>query len=204
MKENFNILITGVGGQGLVTLVDVMTKAIFADGKDVKSSELHGLSQRGGAVAVYVAMGKKVYSPLFKKGDCDLILGMELLEALRGLQYANKGTKVLANNKFLPLAVDDGNFTKEKVLADLQKIVGNPFDSAQGEFANSNLYLVDASKICQDKLQIEVLATMYMLGFAVYNELLDIKPESVLVGIKKAIPEKYLDINKQAFMLAKI
>ena len=98
MKQNFNILITGVGGQGLVTLVDVLAKAILEDGSDVKSSELHGLSQRGGAVAVYVSMGEKaspaepscpakfqqsggrsgVYSPLFKKGEADLVMGLDL------------------------------------------------------------------------------------------------------------------------------
>ena len=174
-----------------MTLVDVLTKAILADGKDVKSSELHGLSQRGGAVAVYVSMGKKVHSPLFKKGDADLVLGLELLESLRETIFANKETKFLVNNKFVPLAIGNENLSKEKVLEDLKKIVG------------LNLHLVDASKICQEKLQSEVLATMYLLGFAVYNKHLDIKPESVIVGMQKAIPEKYLQMNIDAFNLAK-
>ncbi len=196
MKQNFNILITGVGGQGLVTLVDVLTKAILADGKDVKSSELHGLSQRGGAVAVYVTMGlskNKAFSPLFKKGDADLIIGMELLETLREIPFANKNTKFLVNNKFWPLAVVDENFTKEKILAKLEEII-----------KKENMHLVDAGKICYEKLQSEVLATMYILGYAVYNKYLDIKPESVIIGMQKAIPAKYLQMNIDAFNLAKI
>lgn len=197
MKKNFNILITGVGGQGLITLVDVLTKAILADGKDVKSSELHGLSQRGGAVAVYVSMGEKagpeqsrrVYSPLFKKGDADLILGLDLLEGLRGCEFANKETKILVNDYLLPFT---GIMPKEEILANLQKIAGN------------HLKIIEATKICQEKLQKEILATMYLLGYAVYNKYLDIKPESVIKALEMVIPEKYLEINKQAFLLAKI
>jgi indolepyruvate ferredoxin oxidoreductase, beta subunit len=192
MKKNFNILITGVGGQGLVTLVDVLTKAILADGKDVKSSELHGLSQRGGMVAVYVSMGEKVYSPLFKKGDADLILGLDLLEGLRSCDFANKETKILVNNEFVPLAVGgEKTISKNEIIIKLKEIVG------------SNLYLVEASQVCQEKLQKEILATMYLLGYAIFNSHLDIKPESVITGMEKGIPEKYLEINKQAFLLAK-
>lgn len=192
MKNNFNILITGVGGQGLITLVDVLTKAILVDGKDVKSSELHGLSQRGGAVAVYISMGKKVFSPLFKKGDADLILGLDLLEGLRSCSFANKETKILINNKFVPLAQGTKNtITKDEIILKLKEI------------AKDNLKLVEAWQICQEKLGKEILATMYLLGYAVYNGYLNIKPESVLVGMEKAIPPKYFEMNKQAFLLAK-
>jgi indolepyruvate ferredoxin oxidoreductase beta subunit len=202
MKQNFNILITGVGGQGLITLVDVMTKAIFIDGKDVKSSELHGLSQRGGAVAVYVSMSnhtyperakrvERVWSPLFKKGDADLILGLELLEGLRGCAFANKNTKIIVNDEFSPLVSGGEGISRESVLAKLQEIV------------SENLHLVGAGKICQEKLQKGILATMYLLGYAIYNRLLDIKPESVVTAIKEAIPEKYQQINIDAFNLAK-
>ena len=71
------------------------------------------------------------------------------------------------------------------------------------EIIGSNLHLIEASKICQEKLQKEILATMYLLGYAVFNGYLDIKPESVTVGIKKAMPEKYQQMNIDAFNLAK-
>ena len=67
MLKNFNIVITGVGGQGLITLLDVISKAAFNKGLDIKTSELHGLSQRGGSVSVYIRFGKKVYSPMIPK-----------------------------------------------------------------------------------------------------------------------------------------
>jgi indolepyruvate ferredoxin oxidoreductase beta subunit len=188
VKQNFNILITGVGGQGLVTLVDVLAKAILADGKDVKSSELHGLSQRGGAVAIYVSMGERVFSPLFKKGDADLVLGLDLLEGLRACDFANNDTKLLINDYLLPFV---GIMPKEEILINLQKVGGQ------------NLHLVEASKICKEKMQKEILATMYLLGYAVYKKYLDIKPESVIIGMKKVIPEKYLQMNMDAFNLAK-
>ena len=196
MKQNYNILITGVGGQGLVTLVDVLTKAILADGKDVKSSELHGLSQRGGAVAVYVSMSihtnpersRRVYSPLFKKGDADLVLGLDLLEGLRACDFANKETKLIINDYLLPFI---GVMPKEEIEKKLQEIGKN------------NLYFIEASKICKEKMEREILATMYLLGYAVFNKHLDIKPESVISAINKAIPEKYRKMNLQAFELAR-
>ena len=188
MKQNYNILITGVGGQGLVTLVDVLTKAILVDGKDVKSSELHGLSQRGGAVAVYVSMGEKVFSPLFKKGDVDLVLGLDLLEGLRACDFANKNTKLIINDYLLPFI---GVTPKEEIEKKLQEIGKN------------NLHFVEASRICKEKMQKEILATMYLLGYAVFNKHLDIKPESVISAINKAIPEKYQQMNIDAFNLAK-
>jgi indolepyruvate ferredoxin oxidoreductase beta subunit len=137
-------------------------------------------------------MGKKVYSPLFKKGDADLVLGLDLLEGLRSCDFANKNTKILINNKFVPLALgQEKTITKEEIVSKLKEI------------GKQNLHLVEASQICQEKLGKEILATMYLLGYAVFNGHLDIKPESVIRGMEKAIPEKYLEINKQAFLLAK-
>ena len=70
----FNIVIAGTGGQGIITLISIINEAIFIDGYDIKSSELHGLSQRGGGVEAFIRFGKKVYSPLFSFGKADLVL----------------------------------------------------------------------------------------------------------------------------------
>ena len=188
MKNNFNILIAGVGGQGLITLVDILSKAIFIDGKDVVASELHGLSQRGGAVAVYVSMGDKVYSPLFKKGRADLIMGLELLEGLRACDFTGPETKILVNNYLLPFI---GITPHSEVLERLRKI------------GKKNLELVEASKICKEKFGKEILAGIYFLGYAVYKGLIPIKPESVLKALEETVPEKILEINKKAFLEAK-
>ena len=189
MDKNFNVIITGFGGQGLITLIDVAVTSAFIDGHDAKSSELHGLSQRGGAVATYLSFGKKVYSPLFARGQADLVIGLELLEALRACDFAGNGSKILANDYFSPFI---GITPKEEVLAKLKAIGKN------------NLQIVPASDTCKEKLGKDVLAGVYLLGSAVYKNFLPIKPESVIKAMEQIIPEKYLEINKQAFNLAKI
>ena len=90
-NKNFNIILTGVGGQGIITLLSVIDEAAFVEGYDIKSSELHGLSQRGGSVEAHIRFGKKVYSPMVSNGKADLIIALEALEALRSRQRpANK------------------------------------------------------------------------------------------------------------------
>lgn len=184
-NKNFNIIISGVGGQGLITLVRVITESALIDGYDVKSSELHGLSQRGGSVLAHIRFGKKIYSPMVEQDNANLIMSLELLEGLRYLSFSNKETNVLINKHSLPVL---GGLKEEEILAVLPK---------------QNLYLVEASKICKEKLQKEVVSTLYLLGYAVYKNLLPLKEESALKAIENVIPKKYLELNKQAFKLAK-
>ena len=181
------ILFAGFGGQGLITLIDIAVNAAFINGYDAKSSELHGLSQRGGAVATFLSFGKKVYSPLFKKAGANLIIGLELLEGLRACDFANSKTKILVNDYFSPFL---GITPKDEILKNLRAI------------GKDNFNLVEASEICKEKLEKEVLAGMYLLGYAVNKKLIPIKPESVVKAIKEVIPEKYQEINIKAFKLA--
>lgn len=186
-NKNFNIIIAGVGGQGLITLVQIINEAAFIEDYDVKSSELHGLSQRGGSVITHIRFGKKVYSPLVSQGEADLIIGLELLEGLRGAVFAGKNTRFLINNHYISF---DGNLSNEDILEKLNKSAGE------------SLYLVSASEICKEKLQKEVLSGVYLLGYASYKNLIPVKPESVLKAIENIIPEKYREINIKAFELA--
>lgn len=184
-NKNFNLIISGVGGQGLITLVRVITEAALIDEYDIKSSELHGLSQRGGSVLAHIRFGAKIYSPMIEQGKADLIMSLELLEGLRYLSFSNKETNILINKHFLPVL---GGLKEEEILK---------------FFPDKNLYLVEASKICEEKLQGEVVSALYLLGYAVYKNLLPLKEESVLTAIENVIPKKYLELNKQAFKLAK-
>lgn len=188
-NKNFNIIISGVGGQGLITLVKIIAEAAFLDGKDVKSSELHGLSQRGGSVLTHIRIGKKVYSPLVEAGRADLIIGTELLEGLRAFNFGNKETNVLVNKYSLPIA---GGLASEESIKKLEEIFGK------------KLFLVAASDICKEKLGKEVVSGIYILGYAVEKELIPIKKEAFLEAIKNVIPEKYLELNIKAFELVKI
>jgi indolepyruvate ferredoxin oxidoreductase beta subunit len=186
MIKNFNIIIKGVGGQGIVTLVAIIDQAAFLDGYDVRSSELHGLSQREGSVEAHVKFGKKVYSPLVYKGQADLIIGQELLEGLRSVALAGAQTKFLINTFFSPFI---GSIKEQEALDELNKL---PKDK---------LVLVSASKVCLEKLDKEVVSSIYLLGYAVGKKIMPLKKESVLQAIKSVIPEKHLEINIKAFEL---
>lgn len=187
INKTFNIILTGVGGQGIITLITLINESAFIEGYDVRSSELHGLSQRGGSVEAHIRMGKKVYSPLVESGKCDLIIALEILEGLRESAKASKETKLLVNDYNLTFI---GSPEKEKIKEGLNML-------------GKNLYMVPASKMCTEKLNKEVVSTIYLLGYAVYNNLIPLKEESVLKAIENVIPEKYRDLNINAFKLAK-
>ncbi len=185
-NKNFNIIIKGVGGQGIITLLSVINEAAFIEGFDIKSSELHGLSQRGGSVETHVRFGKKVHSPLVPAGRADLIIALEMLEGLRAVALAGLEAKLLINQYSLPFS---GSLTNEEILSTLKTL-------------KNRLYLIDASEICKKELDNEVVSTIYLLGYAVDKKLIPLKRGSVLQAIKNIIPAKYLELNIKAFQLA--
>src|SRR5512143_3955809 len=104
-----NILLVGVGGQGIIVASEIMADVFMEAGYDVKKSEVHGMAQRGGSVSSHVRFGRKVYSPLIKKGDADILFSFELLEAVRYLDFLRKDAAVIVNNqKILPPSVTLG------------------------------------------------------------------------------------------------
>lgn len=183
--ENFNLIISGVGGQGIITLISIINEAAFIEGYEVKSSELHGLSQRGGSVETHIRFGKKVLSPLVKEGSVDLLIGLESMEGLRAVSYTGEQTIFLINKYFLPF---QGGLTNQDILDKMPK---------------NNLHLIPASQICKEKLQNEVVSGTYLLGYAVKNKLMPLKESSILEAIKKVIPEKYQELNIKAIELSK-
>ena len=178
MDKTFNIILTGVGGQGIITLLQIIDEAAFVEGYDVKSSELHGLSQRGGSVEAHIRFGKKVYSPMVSAGNADLIIALEMLEGLRESPKAGKQTEILVNEYILP-------FLDSPKKEDILKKLG-----AQ----NKHFILVPASEMCKNKLQNEIVCTIYLLGYAIAKKLMPLKKESVLRAINNVIPAKYLEL----------
>ncbi|MDR3085547.1 MAG: indolepyruvate oxidoreductase subunit beta [Christensenellaceae bacterium] len=109
MSNALNLVIVGVGGQGTLLASRVLGSIASQLGLDVKVSEVHGMSQRGGSVTTYVRMGETVYSPLVEQGGADFILAFEELEALRALPYLKKGGALIVNTQqILPLPVITG------------------------------------------------------------------------------------------------
>ncbi len=181
-KNQFNVILSGVGGQGIISLLQILAKAAFLEGNEVRSSEVHGLSQRGGSVVAHLRWGKEIYSPLISHGRADLMLGLEICEALRTAFYAHQKTIFLVNKKLIPF---QNSWSEKKILENLNKL--------------ENLFLVEASKICQEKLGSEVTAGVYLLGLAINKKSIPLKPNSILKAIKVVIPEKYRSLNFKAF-----
>jgi len=186
--EQFNILIVGTGGQGLITLLQVLAEAAFSAGYDIKTSELHGLSQRGGSVEVHIRLGKKIYSPLISQGRADLILGLEIQECLKACHFVNPKTTFLINKYLIPIPLEKP-FSEVKILEILKKF-------------SKKIILIKAVDICQKELGINVTVGIYLLSLASFKNLIPLKPNSILNAIRKIIPKKYLDLNLKTFKLA--
>ena len=115
-----NILMVGVGGQGVILASEIISEVMMRAGHDVKKSEVHGMAQRGGSVSSHVRFGHKVYSPLIKKGDADVLFSFELLESARYLDFLRSDALLIVNNqKVLPPSVTLGADTYPEQLPEL-------------------------------------------------------------------------------------
>jgi len=189
IPNQFNMLIVGVGGQGLITLLQIISEAALQEGCDVKTSELHGLSQRGGSVEVHIRFGKKVDSPMIARGSADLVLGLEEQEILNGIAFANPKTSFLINQSIIPVPLQKV-LTETEILNQLKKI-------------SKNIILVPTDQICKEKLGNRVVSGVYLISLAAFKKLIPLSPESIQNAIKKIIPAQFLELNLRAFDLSK-
>jgi indolepyruvate ferredoxin oxidoreductase beta subunit len=190
MKE-FNIVISGVGGQGVLTLQNIISEAAMLQGFDVKTSELHGLAQRGGGVSSHTRFGEKIYSPLVLEGGANLIFAIEPLEALRVCYYASKENKtvfLVNSSRITPLSV---SVLKEKYPSNQE------VEKMLKEFAGKVVFM-DAADAVRKETGDTVTANIYMLGYAAKN-LLPLKKEILLEAIKNVVSDKYFEMNKKIF-----
>ncbi len=187
-KKEFNIVIVGTGGQGLITLLRILAEAAMSEGYDVKTSELHGLSQRGGSVEVHIRFGEDIFSPLVAQASADLILGLEMQECLKGAYFSNSKTTFLINKFFVPILGQE-SLSERDILKQLKKF-------------SKNILVIPGADICQKELGSNVVAGVYLLSYACFKEIIPLKPNSILKAIKKIVPERYLDLNKKTFNLA--
>jgi indolepyruvate ferredoxin oxidoreductase beta subunit len=189
-KDQFNIVICGVGGQGLITLTKILAIAAQEEGYEAKTSELHGLAQRGGSVETHIRFGKKIYSPLVKAGGADLIIAIEGQEAIKASFYASKKTgTVFLINKFLTPIIEQELIPLEKISKILE------------DFSKKTV-IIPATEITEKEFGNSVLAGTYLLGVAIYQDLIPLKILSILKAMQEIVPEKFFDMNKKAFELA--
>ena len=185
MKKSYNIMIVGVGGQGTLLASRLIGAVMIAQGLDVKVSEVHGMSQRGGSVVTYVRAGEQVASPIIEKGEADLILAFEQLEAARWLPYLKKGGKLVVNTqKMDPMPVITGAARyPEGILEQLLE-------------SGATVTPVDALPLAVEAGSPKAV-NVALIGVLAAQT--DIKKDIWLRAIEETVPQKFIDMNLAAF-----
>ena len=181
-----NIMIVGVGGQGTLLASRILGNTVISKGYDVKVSEVHGMSQRGGSVVTYVKYGDKVYSPIIDEGEADTILAFEMLEAYRAMPYLKHDGKMIANTQQInPMPVITG-------------AAEYPQDIEEKVSSKINLQTVDALSLAMEAGNSKAV-NVVLIG--VMAKSTDIPYQDWVNTIKTTVPEKFLDVNLKAFDL---
>jgi len=182
-----NIMIVGVGGQGTLLSSRILGAAAQNIGMDVKLSEVHGMSQRGGSVVTYVRYGEKIASPIIEQGGADIILAFEQLEAYRYIPYLKQGGTMIVNTqKTDPMPVICGTAEyPEKILEKIDSL-------------GIRVISCDALALAKEAGNLKA-ANVALIGVLAKHS--TIEKEHWTCAIEKTVPEKFLDVNRKAFLL---
>jgi indolepyruvate ferredoxin oxidoreductase beta subunit len=185
MDKIHGILMVGVGGQGVVLASDILALAAMHAGFDVKKSEIHGMSQRGGSIFSFIRFGKKVYSPIISEGQTDILLSMEEMETLRWMDYLNPETRLIVSKMhILPANVTEYPEGVEKEL--------------RAKFRH--LKFVDTDQLVKQLGNPKVVNVAFLGMMA---EALPMGMDHWASAIKEAVPQKTYEKNMEAFELGR-
>ncbi|MBR3146843.1 MAG: indolepyruvate oxidoreductase subunit beta [Eubacterium sp.] len=187
--ETRNIMIVGVGGQGSLLASKMLGSLLLAEGYDVKVSEVHGMSQRGGSVVTYVRYGDKVYSPVVDKGEADFIVSFELLEAARWLPFLKADGRIVTNIQQIdPMPVITGAAEYPENLVEKLKESGARVDA------------LDCVKLAEEAGSVKAVNLVLMGRLSHY---FDLPEEAWMKALEANVPEKFLELNRKAFALGR-
>ncbi len=162
-NKSYNIIITGVGGQGVISLAKIIAQAALSSGFDVKMSEIHGLAQRGGHLETHIRIGKKIYSPLISFQGADLIIAFEPLETLRCLHYISNKTQLVINvSKIIPIS----SYMDKKEYPELKEII------KQLKNFTNKIFPIDATEKIEKIAKSTVPLNVFMLGLVCHKKFL--------------------------------
>lgn len=189
--ETKNIMIVGVGGQGTLLASKLLGRLLLTRNYDIKVSEVHGMSQRGGSVVTYVRYGDKVYSPIIDKGEAHFILSFELLEAARAAEWLRPDGTIITNTQEVnPMPVVTGAMAYPEDLLKKMNALGLKIDA------------LDALSLAQEAGSSKAV-NLVLLG-RLSNYFHDFTEEEWMTAIEQSVPEKFLEMNKKAFHLGRI
>lgn len=185
MKPTTSVILSGVGGQGILLAGEILATAAMNSGFDAKKSEVHGMAQRGGSVVAHVRFGEKVYSPLAKLGEADYLVAFERLEALRYLPLVkNGGTVVMNDQRIVPLSVTFGaGAYPEKI----EEMLSGRAKAVE---------VIPALAIAQEMGNTNVV-NLVMLG--ALSKYLIFPEETWQKSLEERVPKKFLELNQKAF-----
>ncbi|MCX8132129.1 MAG: indolepyruvate oxidoreductase subunit beta [Clostridia bacterium] len=183
--SDLNIMIVGVGGQGSLLASRILGNVALKKSYDVKVSEVHGMSQRGGSVVTYVKIGKKVNSPLIEQGEADVILGFEQLESLRWVEYLKEDGKLIVSEQTInPMPVIMGKASYPE----------NIIDKLKASYKNViSIDALDIAKKCGNIKAVNIV----LLGLMAKGTA--IEKDTWLESIRETVPAKFLEVNMNAF-----
>ena len=182
-----NVMIVGVGGQGSLLASKLLGRLLLTKGYDIKVSEVHGMSQRGGSVVTYVRFGDKVYSPVIDKGEADYIVSFELLEAARWTEYLKPGGKIITNTQQVnPMPVVTGAAQYPENLVEKMVQAGLDVDA------------IDALSLAEQAGSSKAVNLVLMGRLSKY---FDFTEDEWMAAIEASVPAKFLEMNKKAFAL---
>ena len=187
--ETKSIMIVGVGGQGSLLASKLLGRLLLTRGYDIKVSEVHGMSQRGGSVVTYVRYGDKVYSPVIDKGQADCIVSFELLEAARWTEYLKPGGKIIVNTQQInPMPVIIGAAQYPENLVEKMKAAGIDVDA------------FDALTLAEQAGSSKAV-NIVLMGHMSRN--FDFTEEEWMTALEQSVAPKFLEMNKKAFALGR-
>jgi len=187
----FNVVLVGVGGQGVLTLGKIIGKAALLEGYEVFVSEIHGLAQRGGSLLVQVRFGDKITSPLISPGEADLMIALEAIEALRYAYYLTEEPTIVMNKTVIPPPLTEFKLNFEDIVKLIRQHVKNP-----------RIYTVNATDIVL-KIGLPQAVNTVVLGATVGAGVLPLKMENVTKALEYVLKKKALEKNLEAFELGK-
>ena len=183
--ETRNIIIVGVGGQGSLLASKLMGQALLTEGYDAKVSEVHGMSQRGGAVVTYVRYGDKVYSPIVDVGQAELIVSFELLEAARWLDHLAPDGQVVTNTQQIdPIPVIMGAVDYPENIVEKMKSAGVKVDA------------IDALTLAEQAGSSKAVNIVMMGRLSKY---FPFSMDTWMKALDVTIPARFLELNRRAF-----
>ena len=184
-----NIILSGVGGQGILSIAAIIGEAALEEKLHIKQAEVHGMSQRGGSVVTYVRFGDKVYSPIIDKGEADFIVSFELLEAARWLSYLKPDGQIVTSTQQIdPMPVIAGAAQYPENLVEKMKAAGAKVDA------------LDCLALAEEAGSSKAVNIVLMGRLSHYFDLPD---EAWQKSLEVCVPSKFLELNKKAFQLGK-